>query len=435
MTTPLTLWGKYVQFDRAGESALLDPVTLNSAYLTPEEAAELTTAMPGRTATLDALSTLGFTPDPHRADPRDVLRDRLEELGLDPTPVRISGLRIVLTDRCNMCCSYCFVDTNTGKPDMTETELAEGLAYLFESNAGQDEVSIQWFGGEPTIRFDLMQYGDELADALAEKHSVKRVRRTVVTNGARLTGKAIEHFARYGYGVGISVDGPPDINAANRRLLGGQPADGRIQKNVRRLLDTEGIHVGCNLTPTSANIGRLAETVTWIIDHLGLKFIYANTPIPTQGHWPVKGHELAEELYEARMTALSRGAMMFSVLDRAFQALDRRRPMLFDHIQADRTLNAALLPGSRISLCDINFEEPAFLRSVDEIRVDPRLLEGIAKRVAPIKECGTCPALAICGGPSRNEQLLIGGDRPDDEMCAFYTSTVEIAVWDNTGMQ
>jgi sulfatase maturation enzyme AslB (radical SAM superfamily) len=245
----------------------------------------------------------------------------------------------------------------------------------------------------------------------------------------------IDHFARYEYGVGISIDGPPAINSENRRLLGGQAADDRIRRNVRRLLDAGAIHVGCNLTPTTANIGRLAETVSWIIDDLGLKFIYANTPIPTSGRWTVEGRELAKELYQARLVALGRGGMMFSVLDRAFQALDRRRPMLFDHIQSDRTLNVALLPGNRVSLCDINFTAPTFLHTLDELRADPNLLGGIAKNVAPIPECGQCPALAICGGPSRNEQLLIRGDRPDPQMCDFYASTVEIAVWDSTGVQ
>ncbi|UJV43932.1 MULTISPECIES: radical SAM protein [unclassified Streptomyces] len=433
MVTSQLLWGKYIQYVRDGEGALLDPVTLDSVYLDRGEVTDLSAVPP--TATHKALAELGFTPDSPRADQREALHNRLHQLDLDPVPVRISGLRVVLTDACNMKCSYCFVETNTGKPDMTEQEIADGLTYLFETNAGRDEVAIQWFGGEPTTRFDLMQHGDTLADSLAAQYDVKRVRRTVVTNGARITDAMIEHFARYEYGVGISIDGPPAINAEHRRLLGGQPADGRIRRNVRRLLDAGGIHVGCNLTPTPANIGRLAETVTWIIDDLGLKFIYANTPIPTSGRWTVKGRELARELYQARLVALGRGGMMFSVLDRAFQALDRRRPMLFDHIQSDRTLNVALLPGNRVSLCDINFTAPSFLHTLDELRADPNLLGGIAKHVAPIPECGQCPALAICGGPSRNEQLLIGGDRPDPQMCDFYTSTVEIAVWDSTGVQ
>ncbi|MGW5200763.1 radical SAM protein [Streptomyces spiralis] len=433
MAVPRMLWGKYFQYERDGEAVLLDPVTLDSVFIDSGEVHDLAGVPP--TATHEALAGLGFTPDGPAADRREALHDRLRVLGLDRAPGRISGLRVVLTDRCNMACTYCFVDTNTGKPDMTEEELREGLEFLFEQNAGQEEVSIQWFGGEPTIRFDLMRYGDQLADDLAEQYGVRRVRRTVVTNGARLTDEALEHFVAYGYGVGISIDGPPGINSANRLLLGGQPADDRIRRNVARFVEADGLHVGCNLTPTSANIGRLAETVRWIIDDLGLKFIYVNTPIPTAGRWRVEGAELARELYEARLAALGRGGMLFSVLDRAFQALDTRRPMLFDHMQGDRSLNAALLPGNRVSLCDINFTEPSFLYTLGELRGDSSLLAGVAKNVAPIPECGDCPALAVCGGPSRNEQALVDGSTPDPEMCAFYRSTVEIAVWDSTGVQ
>ncbi|MFH8292583.1 radical SAM protein [Streptomyces sp. NPDC018059] len=433
MAVPRTLWGKYFQYERDGEAVLLDPVGLDSVFIDSGEVHDLAGVPP--TATHEALAGLGFTPDGPSADRREALHHRLRLLGLDAAPRRISGLRVVLTDRCNMACTYCFVDTNTGKPDMTKEELTEGLEFLFEQNAGQDEVSIQWFGGEPTIRFDLMRYGDQLADTLADRYDVRRVRRTVVTNGARLTDEALDHFVAYEYGVGISIDGPPGINSANRLLLGGQPADDRIRRNVARFLEADGLHVGCNLTPTAANIGRLAETVRWIIDDLALKFIYVNTPIPTGGRWRVNGAHLARELYEARLAALGRGGMLFSVLDRAFQALDTRRPMLFDHMQGDRSLNAALLPGNRVSLCDINFTEPSFLHTLDELRADPGLLAGVAKKVAPIPKCGDCPALAICGGPSRNEQALVGGDTPDPEMCAFYTSTVEIAVWDNTGVQ
>lgn len=433
MAVPRMLWGKYFQYERDGGAALLDPVGLDSAFIDSGEVHDLAGVPP--TATHEALAGLGFTPDGHTVDRRAALRERLRHLGLDATPRRISGLRVVLTDRCNMACTYCFVDTNTGKPDMTTEELSDGLEFLFEQNAGQEEVSIQWFGGEPTIRFDLMRYGDQLADALADRYGVSRVRRTVVTNGARLTDEALDHFVAYEYGVGISIDGPPGVNSANRLLLGGQPADDRIRRNVTRFVEADGLHVGCNLTPTSANIGRLADTVRWIIDDLGLKFIYVNTPIPTAGYWQVKGADLARELYEARLTALGRGGMLFSVLDRAFQALDTRRPMLFDHMQADRSLNAALLPGNKVSLCDINFTEPSFLHTLDELRADVCLLAAVAKDVAPMAECGDCPALAICGGPSRNERALVGGGNPDPEMCEFYRSTVEIAVWDNTGVQ
>ncbi|MGH3735682.1 MAG: radical SAM protein [Micromonosporaceae bacterium] len=430
---PGLLWGKYFQFNREESSVLLDPVSLESVYLSRREISDLSAATHG-TSTHHALAALGFTPGGNPVDRRPALLARLTDLGISPIPVRVGGMRVCLTDRCNMTCTYCFVDTNSGKADMTKEELIAGLTYLFEENAGQKQVNIQWFGGEPTIRFDLMQFGDTLADALAERHGVHRVRRTVVTNGARLTDDMLNHFTAYGYGVGVSIDGIPSVNQQNRTLLGGQPADNRIRDNVRRLLETSNINVGCNLTPTPANVTRLAETVAWIIDDLGLKFIYTNTPIPTTGRWLIDGQQLAHGLYEARMTALAKGGMMFSVLDRAFQALDTRRPMLLDHMQGDRTLNAALLPGGRVSLCDINFEEPSFLFTLDELREDPSRMSAVAKQVAPVPACEVCPALAVCGGPSRNEQVLVD-DAPDPQMCSFYQTTVEIAAWDSTGIQ
>ncbi|NEA73541.1 radical SAM protein [Streptomyces sp. SID13588] len=231
-------------------------------YLDRGEVIDLSAVPP--TTTHTALSELGFTSDGPTVSRREALLHRLELLGLDAAPSRISGLRVVITTKCNMTCDYCFVHTNTGADDMTQEEIAEGLTCLFEDNVGQKEVAIQWFGGEPTIRFDLMQYGDELADELAAKYGVQRIRRTVVTNGARLTDEMLAHFARYEYGVGISIDGPPAVNSVNRTLLGGQPADDRIRANVRRLVAAEGIHVGANLTPTAANVGRLGEAVTWM---------------------------------------------------------------------------------------------------------------------------------------------------------------------------
>ncbi|WP_434592012.1 hypothetical protein [Streptomyces sp. A5-4] len=140
MAVPQLLWGKYFQYERNGEAVLLDPVTLDSAFIDPGEVHDLAGVPP--TATHEALAGLGFTPDGPPADRREALHDRLRLLGLDASPRSISGLRVVVTDRCNMSCTYCFVDTNSGKPDMTKDELSAGLEFLFEQNAGQEEVSI-----------------------------------------------------------------------------------------------------------------------------------------------------------------------------------------------------------------------------------------------------------------------------------------------------
>lgn len=421
------LWNKYLLLAHGSEGIVFDPVSLESASLTADEMRRLEASEP---ELLAEMKKLGFSPEPPTATQRERVLDRVRGMG---TPARISGYRIVVTDTCNMHCTYCFVDTNTGADDITIPELREGLEYLFEQNAGREEVTIQWFGGEPTTRFDLMKYGDEYSLELAEKHGVGRVQFTVVTNGVLLKDDMIEHFKKYKYGVGVSFDGRPDDNKIERFLLSGKPADARIHRNIQRLLEA-GVHVGCNLTPTPTNVSDLPDTVEYVLS-LGINFIYVNTPIPISGRWHVDGEALTRAVFRSRLLALSRGAMLFSSLDRIYQALDTRLPKMYEHIQQDGGLNAALLSRGRISILDLNWRDDSFVFPISELRENPGLLGQAAKNLLPASQCGDCPAAAVCGGPSRNDVSLRRDAEPDRQMCDFFQVGLQLALTDHTGLQ
>ncbi|MEU3096488.1 radical SAM protein [Streptomyces sp. NPDC006967] len=422
--------GKYLLYSGPGGGVIFDPVSLESASLSTEETRRLRAEDQDLIAELEQF---GFDREPRSLPQRDAVLARIRELGLTGKPPRISGYRVVLTDTCNMKCTYCFVDTNTGADDMTEADLRAGLEYLFEQNAGNREVTIQWFGGEPTVRFDLMKYGDVYARELAAKYDVGRVQSTLVTNGVLLTEEMIAHFKKYSYGVGVSFDGTPEDNVIERFLLSGKPADPRIHKNIQRLR-TAGVYVGCNLTPTPANVSRLPQSVSYVLS-LGIDFIYVNTPIPISGKWHVDGEALASAVFTSRLLALSRGAMLFSALDRVYQALDTRVPKAYEHIQGDGGLNAALLPRGRVSVLDLNWRDDQFVFPISELRENPALLELAGKQLLPSQECVTCPAAAVCGGPTRNEVSLRKNPEPDAEMCAFFRRGLQLALTDQTGLQ
>jgi sulfatase maturation enzyme AslB (radical SAM superfamily) len=115
--------------------------------------------------------------------------------------------------------------------------------------------------------------------------------------------------------------------------------------------------------------------------------------------------------------------------------LDARRPHVYEHLQADGSLVAALLPGCRVSICDLNWREPKFVFPLDVLRDTPSVLTRIAKDLMADERCLRCPAMAICGGPSENDRSLRGSDAPDPEMCEFFERAVELAVWDTVGLQ
>lgn len=428
-----TLWNKYPVFAAEGEYALFDPIGLETVYLSEREMRSLTAAS-AQPQLKRLLHKLGFT-STNTESRRDMLLRALQDSHINAVPNRVCGYRIVITDKCNMACSYCFVDTNTGLSDMTEDELRAGLEYLFEQNRDCEEVSIQWFGGEPTIRFDLMQFGDELNKRLSAKYGVRRVRTTVVTNGMKLTDSMIQHFAKYRYGVGVSFDAPVGLNAKYRVMLNGLSADDKIKRTIGRLLETNGISVGINVTPTPANYDKMRDLVDYALEYIGVRFIYVNTPIPAHGRWEVPGRRLAQSLVAARRHALKRGAMFYSAADRVYQALDARRYTTYEYLQSDGGVIAALLPGGKVSVCDINWKHDDFLCSLEDLKRNPRELTRICKKVGPVAQCEGCAALAICGGPSANDVALRGTHEPDREFCDFYTTLLELAIWDSTGLQ
>ncbi len=432
-------------------AALFDPVNLKVVYLSHDETNALLLKQP---PLIFELKRLGFFGEAHET-PVLYRQGKYENVKIPPLTDqhnyafavqkkitdgyatngdvnRLSGFRIVVTDRCNMACRYCFVDTNTGSKDITVEELDEGFDLLFSMNEGREVVNYQWFGGEPLMRRDLIVQADQNAREAAAAHGIE-IRPTVVTNGTILNDKLLKHFKEFKYGVGVSLDGPPDINAVERRFLSGKKTEDVIEKNIQLLLE-ENIHVGVNITPTAKNFRTIKDTVDYILD-LGIRFIYVNSPIPICGYWVDDGAKWAEVLFESRLYALSKGAMLFSHLDRIYQAIDSRSIRVYEHLQQCGGLNAALLPGGRLSVLDLNWRNQNFIFTIKQIREDPTLLTTARKKLHPIKECESCEAAGICGGPSINDRLLTGQDIPTPEYCRFFKRAISLAVFDTTGLQ
>nr|WP_315598511.1 radical SAM protein [uncultured Cupriavidus sp.] len=429
------LWrGRFV-YRKDREYALLDPLSLETVFLSGEEMYHLLSGEPEAKEIeryLNDVGCDGYVPG-NREEAIAAVGRRLREFGLPTSPRRISGFRVVLTDRCNLKCSYCFVETNSGKPDMSAEDLEIGLEFLFHCNEGMPEVSVQWFGGEPTTRFDLMEYGDALCDRFAKKYRVDRVQRTLVTNGVLLTARMLAHYEKFGYGIGISIDGTPETNHKHRTLLGGQDYSKKLQRNIQALQALKGVYLGANLTPTPENLERFDECIDYIVNVLGLKFIYVNNPIPGAGEFPVSGNKLAEVLFRARSRALARGAIVHSTLDRVYQALDARVPKVLEEV--DGSITAALLPGAKMSLSDLFWSDPTSIYDVSALDEESIDFKGSTKRLFPVSDCLSCPAMAICGGPPQPHVYFLKSPRPHPALCALYRRSIELAVWDATGLQ
>ena len=125
---------------------------------------------------------------------------------------------VVPTLRCNLTCEYCHAlraPEDMQGVDMDEEIMDKTIDFIFKSPA--KEIVIEFTGGEPLIRFDLVKRGMERAESLAEENN-KKVIFTVVTNGTLLNEEIIDYLKEHNSDICFSLDGPEDLHNSNRRF-------------------------------------------------------------------------------------------------------------------------------------------------------------------------------------------------------------------------
>ena len=125
---------------------------------------------------------------------------------------RLSYLIIVPTLRCDLSCSYCQVSRaplDAPGFDWTEEQLIQFARFL--DNVEGDRLKLEFQGGEPTLRPDLLRRIIDLCEArFSETQFV------ICTNLTRLTPEIEEIIARDDVIVSTSIDGPLTVMTSNR---------------------------------------------------------------------------------------------------------------------------------------------------------------------------------------------------------------------------
>lgn len=153
------------------------------------------------------------------------------------------NLVLVLTDRCNRSCSYCYADRG-GDGEMT-FELAKRSIGLARRRS-DTPLRIGFFGGEPLLRFPLLR---EVAD-YAWVTSERPPSFYLTTNGDAITDEVAEYFA------GIDVD--VSLSAHDEDPF-------TVRRAATRLIDVDIVPKGV-LVATPENCGGLVARVEELLD-------------------------------------------------------------------------------------------------------------------------------------------------------------------------
>jgi uncharacterized protein len=108
-------------------------------------------------------------------------------------------LLVVLSEKCNLNCTYCDVDKWSKKAIDVDMYLDE-FRKMREQHP-TERIKIDFFGGEPLLQFDLIQ---RIVDGVREDGNVKLF---MPTNGLLLTDEILEYLVKEQIETSVSFDG------------------------------------------------------------------------------------------------------------------------------------------------------------------------------------------------------------------------------------
>lgn len=123
----------------------------------------------------------------------------------------INSLQVMLTRACQLSCRYCRQSKkNISMPD----GMISGCVDLLLAS-DEEEVRLQWFGGEPLLRYDTIIKQSRAALLKAYKLG-KKIKFVIATNGFLLTPERIRALAEFPLEYILSIDGAPPKQSYQR---------------------------------------------------------------------------------------------------------------------------------------------------------------------------------------------------------------------------
>lgn len=261
-------------------------------------------------------------------------------------------LTVCLSNLCNLACTYCYSAGVRAAPDRPaiSDDAVLGAARLVARCASQKGKPLQLVlhgGGEPTVHWKDIERFVFLTRQAAAEAGVEWS--GYIASNAVLPSEKAAWLARHFNLVGVSCDGPPDIQDRQRPLAGGGPSSSWVERAAQAIREAGGqLTVRATITPET--VERQPEIVRYLHRKLGatrMRFepVYC---AGGGGFEPAQAGPFAEHFLAAQRAARSLGCDLSTSVVRLDEIHGPYCNVLKDvlHLLPDGTATACFLADS-----------------------------------------------------------------------------------------
>ncbi|PNL17668.1 radical SAM protein [Micrococcus sp. FDAARGOS_333] len=318
---------------------------------------------------------------------------------------------------CNLNCKYCYFynsqDTSwMERPRFMSPLIFDKVVENIRQHCIEKDISKVWIvfhGGEPTLQ-PLAQFDEMVQKAETLRADGIEVVYKVTTNATLLNDEWAERFARFKFNVGVSLDGPKELNDSMRVNKAGRGSYDQVvrglelaQKYVGRGLNLGTISV---LNPAIDGDAVYRHLRSLNIQNINLVLPEANyvqEPLPVR---PGYGYfELMRDIFDAWIEEDNSkvNIRLFADMIRAVSGLTFASdqfgyaPVNVAVIETDGDLQ----PTDNFRACEDRMSDlglNVLRNSMDDLYMDPFFSYCREQQDIIPKACKDCKFLAICGG-------------------------------------
>ena len=139
-------------------------------------------------------------------------------------PTVVKALCLHIAHDCNLACRYCFAEEGEyhGRRALMSFEVGKkALDFLVANSGSRRNLEVDFFGGEPTMNFEVVKQLVEYGRSIEEANN-KKFRFTLTTNGVLLNDEIMEFANREMANVVLSIDGRKEVHDYMRPTRNGK---------------------------------------------------------------------------------------------------------------------------------------------------------------------------------------------------------------------